>query len=188
MTNKINFTENDKIARAITFAFDAHQGQTRKGSSESYIIHPLRVLSSLIKLGIDDVDLLCAAVLHDTVEDCDVTIEQIADLFGQEIAEIVDILTEDKTLERSKRKELTRVKIASAPAKVKLIKAADRYDNLQGAFPSFWSEEKKQQYLKESKLLIEALVKNIYDDTYCDFVQQFAREIASKINREEQNK
>ncbi|MCK5343435.1 MAG: HD domain-containing protein, partial [Candidatus Heimdallarchaeota archaeon] len=75
---------NKKIANAIAFAFDAHKGQHRKGGNEPYIMHPLRVFTTLVELGIRDVDMLCAAVLHDTIEDCSINANDIADNFGNE--------------------------------------------------------------------------------------------------------
>ena len=173
--------QNPRLADAINFAFKAHNGQTRKGSSEAYIMHPLRVMSSLIELGITDTNILCASVLHDTLEDCDVSVDDLKVNFGERICSIVKNLTDDKTLPRNERKSKTRDKITHASSNVKLIKAADRFDNLNGEFPSFWTTEKKLQYLKESKLLIEALSKNLYDDIYSAFVRQFIDVIASKI-------
>ena len=177
---------NKKIAEAIAFAFDAHKGQLRKGEKELYILHPLRVFTTLIELGITDADMLCAAVLHDTIEDCSITADEIADNFGKTVAELVLTLSEDKLLNRAERKKQTLDKMKKASAKAKLIKAADRYDNLQDGFPCVWNTEKKLQYLKESKLLIEALTKNLYDDIYSRFVKELATSIAAIIDNSEQ--
>ena len=177
---------NDIIAKAIAFAFDAHKDQQRKGSNEPYIMHPLRVFTHLIELGITDTDVLCAAVLHDTIEDCNITADEIADNFGKTVAELVLTLTENKLLERTERKKQILDKMTIASSKAKLIKAADRYDNLHDPFPNVWNTEKKLQYLKESKLLIEALTKNLYDDNCSILVTRLATSIAAIIDESEQ--
>ncbi|MCD4657528.1 MAG: HD domain-containing protein [Planctomycetes bacterium] len=177
---------NKKIAKAIAFAFDAHKGQLRKGGNEPYIMHPLRVFTTLVELGINDVDMLCAAVLHDTIEDCSISAENITENFGETTSNLVVALTDNKLLPRAERKMLTLEKMTAASSKAKLIKAADRFDNLQDAFPSVWNTEKKLQYLKESKLLIEALTKNLYDDIYSIFVKNLAPLIMAIIDKSEQ--
>ena len=83
------------IDKAILFAHKAHKGVYRKGSRQPYIFHPLEVLS-LVSLMSDDEDILCAAVLHDTVEDTDVSLEDIRREFNDHIAYLVSCETEDK--------------------------------------------------------------------------------------------
>ena len=73
------------IDRAIQFAAHVHKGMYRKGNKQPYIFHPLEVLS-LVSMMTDDDDILCAAVLHDTVEDTPATIEDIRTEFGERVA------------------------------------------------------------------------------------------------------
>lgn len=81
--------------RAICFAVNAHQGQLRKGVAVPYIIHPMEVAAICSTLT-SDLEVLAAAVLHDTVEDTDATIEEIAAQFGPRVAALVSAETENK--------------------------------------------------------------------------------------------
>lgn len=83
------------IDKAIRFAASAHDGMVRKGNNQPYIFHPLEVLS-LVSMMTSDDEILCAAVLHDTVEDTKVTIEDIKSEFGERVARLVSYETEDK--------------------------------------------------------------------------------------------
>ncbi len=84
-----------KISEAIKFAADAHEGQLRKLSNTPYILHPLEAMAIAGSLTNDE-DIMCAAVLHDVVEDTDRTIEEVKELFGDRIAELVSSETENK--------------------------------------------------------------------------------------------
>ncbi|MGA1623174.1 MAG: HD domain-containing protein, partial [Synechocystis sp.] len=79
------------ICRAFSFAYELHAGQRRK-SGEPYIAHPVAVAGLLRDLGGDEA-MIAAGFLHDVVEDTDVTIEQIQDLFGEETANLVEGVT-----------------------------------------------------------------------------------------------
>src|SRR5690606_17487759 len=80
-----------ELEHAIDFATEAHQGQKRK-SGEPYIVHPLSVANVLIEWGMD-IDSVLAGVLHDTVEDTKVTLDDIENLFGRNVAFLVDGVT-----------------------------------------------------------------------------------------------
>ena len=83
------------IDKAIRFAAAAHKGMVRKGNKQPYIFHPLEVLS-LVSMMTDDKDILCAAILHDTVEDTPATIADIKSEFNERIAKLVGDESEDK--------------------------------------------------------------------------------------------
>ena len=83
------------IDEAIRFAANAHKGMVRKGNGQPYIFHPLEVLSLVSLMTLDD-EILCAAVLHDTVEDTEATIEDIREQFGDHVAAMVAYESEDK--------------------------------------------------------------------------------------------
>lgn len=83
------------IDKAIEYASLAHKGMYRKGNNQPYIFHPLEVLS-LVSMMSDDDEILCAAVLHDTVEDTPVSIEDIKREFGDRVASMVACESEDK--------------------------------------------------------------------------------------------
>lgn len=76
------------INQAIRFAARAHQGQTRKGSVTPYITHPLTVGLILSRHSLSD-EIVMAGILHDTIEDCRITVKELADNFGEEVSETV---------------------------------------------------------------------------------------------------
>ncbi|MDD2496906.1 MAG: bifunctional (p)ppGpp synthetase/guanosine-3',5'-bis(diphosphate) 3'-pyrophosphohydrolase [Desulfitobacteriaceae bacterium] len=123
------------IQRAYDFAARAHQGQLRH-SGEAYIIHPLAVAEILVMLQLDDTT-LAAGLLHDVVEDTDVTIEEIAKLFSREVAVLVDGVTKLSRLEYKSKEEqqvenLRKMFLAMAKdIRVILIKLADRLHNMR---------------------------------------------------------
>ena len=86
------------INEAIEFAAKAHEGQLRKGTKKPYIVHPIEV-SEIVSAMTDDEEVICAAVLHDTIEDCRGITKDVLKLrFGDRVAELVAQESEDKTL------------------------------------------------------------------------------------------
>lgn len=145
-----------KIISAYEFAAKAHEGQKRS-SGEPYIVHPVTVSFILLELGMDT-DTICAAMLHDVVEDTDVTLEEIKKLFGQDVAMLVDgvtklskapIFNQDEQLAENVRKILLAM---SQDIRVMLIKLCDRLHNMRtlGFRPGF----------KQRKAALETM--NIY--------------------------
>jgi (p)ppGpp synthase/HD superfamily hydrolase len=119
------------IFHAIQFAAAAHAGQYRKGTRIPYLIHPLRVAAILLESGCAE-DLAVAAVLHDTVEDCFVTLDQIRRLFGLRIAQLVAGASEpDKSQPWEARKQHTIDFLRSAPDDQLLVCLADKLDNIR---------------------------------------------------------
>jgi len=121
------------VVEAKMFATAAHAaiGQKRKYSGDDYIIHPQRVAAIVEKHGGTD-EMIAAAWLHDTVEDTDVTPELITEMFGDDVASIVEGLT-DVSLpsdgNRAKRKSIDRMHSASASTEAQFVKCADIIDN-----------------------------------------------------------
>jgi GTP diphosphokinase / guanosine-3',5'-bis(diphosphate) 3'-diphosphatase len=126
---------HDHIRQAYEFAAKAHSDQKRK-SGEDYVTHPLEVATIIAKLHLDLFSVL-AAVLHDTVEDTAVTVEDIHNTFGQQVAELVDGLTKISKVEfRSSQEKMAENfrKMILAMAKdirVIVIKLADRLHNMR---------------------------------------------------------
>jgi len=123
------------VERARIFATAAHAavGQKRKYTGEDYIVHPYEVAGIVRLAGGTDAQ-IAAAYLHDVVEDTGVTSEQIASMFGTEVAELVDWLTDvSKPTDgnRAVRKAIDREHTAKAPAAAKTIKLADLISNTQ---------------------------------------------------------
>ena len=95
------------INEAIEFAAKAHEGQLRKGTKKPYIVHPIEV-SEIVSAMTDDEEVICAAVLHDTIEDCRGITKDVLKLrFGDRVAELVAQESEDKTLSWKERKSAT---------------------------------------------------------------------------------
>lgn len=123
--------DSSLVFHAIQFASAAHAGQYRKGTRVPYLIHPLRVASILLEAGCAE-DLAVAAVLHDTVEDCFVTIEQISRLFGGRVAELVRGASEpDKSDTWENRKQYTIDYLQTAGEDQLLVCLADKLDNIR---------------------------------------------------------
>ncbi len=132
----------DKIEKAFLFAKD-HHGDQRRTSGEPYICHPLNVALITHELGLDG-DSVIAALLHDTIEDTDVTFEGVKEMFGRSVAELVDGVTKIGKIPYSSKEEeqieyLRKMFFAMAKdLRVIIIKLADRLHNVRtlGAVPS----------------------------------------------------
>jgi GTP diphosphokinase / guanosine-3',5'-bis(diphosphate) 3'-diphosphatase len=135
--------EATKLSSALELAEKTHEGQYRKPSVETpdhrdpYIIHPMRVALILLQeLGIRHSHVIAAAILHDVVEDSDgkVTVDEIAQKFGDEVAEIVALLSKPPYSSEMARYEQLAIyhnNIAAASVWVRSVKLADRLDNIR---------------------------------------------------------
>lgn len=117
------------INKAQAFAEKAHRGQFRKVAHIPYIEHPIRVANRLKKEAVSD-ELICAAYLHDVVEDTPDEIEDIDKAFGSRIATLVAAHTEDKSKTWHERKQNTIDVLKNNEKEVKYLIVADRLDNL----------------------------------------------------------
>lgn len=118
------------IDRAKRFAEEAHRGQRRKISGESYFTHLKNVALTLKKAGFSN-EVVAAGYLHDVIEDTNVTESQLIKLFGNEVVMLVLANSEDKTLEWEDRKGQTIEKVKTASLHIKALIAADKLDNSQ---------------------------------------------------------
>ena len=126
-----NPEEVDRVKKAYKLAEDAHKDQKRE-SGEPYIIHPINVCMNLAELYADG-DSLCAGLLHDVVEDTDVTLEMIEKEFGPSVAHLVDGVTKISNLHYSSKDEATNANIRrlinslNDDVRIIIIKLCDRY-------------------------------------------------------------
>lgn len=124
-----------KIISAYEFAAKAHEGQKRS-SGQAYIIHPLAVAYILLEFGMDT-DTICAALLHDVVEDTDATLDDLKKRFGQDVANLVDGVTKLSKIPTNTKEEEMAVNIRkillamSQDIRVMIIKLADRLHNMR---------------------------------------------------------
>ncbi|OQR72298.1 guanosine-3' [Tropilaelaps mercedesae] len=146
------------FVQACHFAAVKHRDQRRKDvEATPYINHPIGVANHLVECGITDTVVLCAAVLHDTVEDTDTTFEEIKDHFGPEIESIVREVTDDKTLPKAERKRLQIEHARSASPKAKLVKLADKLYNLQDlerSTPQEWTQLRVKEYFEWAQKVV----------------------------------
>jgi (p)ppGpp synthase/HD superfamily hydrolase len=147
----MNETPIMTLARAYHFAALRHVGQRRKGeAAEPYINHLTEVADLVAQATGGDLDVVVAAVLHDSVEDTDTTPADIAAAFGERVAGLVAEVTDDKSLEKATRKELQVEHAAHASVGAKTIKLADKTSNLRSMAaspPAGWSDERKREYV-----------------------------------------
>lgn len=121
--------ESDLLGDALSVAAAAHRGQTRRDGSP-YLAHPLRVCELLAGAGASEAT-LAAALLHDGVEDSELTVGEVVERFGVEIGELVAALTEDESIEAwVERKDALRAQVAGAEEDAAAIYAADKLANI----------------------------------------------------------
>lgn len=117
--------------RARGFATWAHEGQVRKGTTRPYISHPVEA-AQIVSEMTDDEEVICAAYLHDTIEDCkNVTKELLAEKFSVRVAKIVACESEDKTKSWMERKTETIEHLKDASHEVQMVCLADKLSNMR---------------------------------------------------------
>lgn len=140
-----------QVTRALDYAAKKHVAQRRKGDArEPYINHLAEVAHLLAEAtGGADGNLVIAGLLHDCIEDQGVTYEELVELFGADVAELVRDVTDDKTLLKSERKRLQVEHTPHKSDRVKMLKIADKTSNLRAMAvspPSGWDEQRKRDY------------------------------------------
>lgn len=118
------------IHEAIEFAAIRHRNQTRKGTDVPYIVHPMEVMQILTANGCDEKTIV-AGILHDTLEDTATTYEEISERFGEDVAEIVGGVTEEKSKSWKARKLHTITTLPDESFESQLVCCADKVANLR---------------------------------------------------------
>ncbi|WP_435198963.1 HD domain-containing protein [Qipengyuania sp. 902] len=142
-------TDNQILLEAVCFAAERHRHQRRKDAGATpYVNHPLEVARILTQAGVVDLDVLLAALLHDTIEDTDTTVDEITQRFGERVSGFVLEVTDDKRLPKAERK---RRQVESATGKsdgAKMIKLADKIANLRdlSQSPPRWTSDRMCAY------------------------------------------
>ena len=151
-----------KLIEAASFAAKRHTGQVRKGSDKQpYINHPLEVANVLANVGgVDDIDILIAGLLHDTVEDVGVKKEEIEAKFGKRVAGVVIEVTDDKSLPKQERKRLQVEHAPHLSPEAKQVKLADKISNVTDVTdhpPADWTLERRREYIDWGEKVIAGL-------------------------------
>lgn len=140
MANK--FMNTDLLDRAIVFAVKAHHNTERRGKGFPYIVHPMEAVEVVATITPDQ-ELLAAAALHDTIEDTDVTVEQIRAEFGDRVANLVhaesDRLVEGLSEAESwrDRKQEAIDRLAAAPHDAKIVALGDKLSNMRAIWRDY---------------------------------------------------
>ena len=146
------------ILKAVNFAAIKHRDQRRKDADASpYINHPIEVAELLASAGVTDTETLQAAILHDTIEDTDTTREELEKAFGTEVRQLVEQVTDDKSLSKEERKQLQIEHAPTLPVNAREIKIADKISNLLGITyspPADWPLKRKREYFEWSKKVV----------------------------------
>ena len=153
--------EIDRLLNAINFSAIKHKNQRRKNQEKSpYINHPIEVATFLSNAGVTDVNILMAAVLHDTIEDTATTYDEISYKFGSDVAETVLECSDDKKLDKVQRKKLQIEHAEVISTAAKLVKMSDKLSNMKDLMhnpPSHWTQTEIIGYVVWSYFVIEKL-------------------------------
>ncbi len=141
------------LTKALDFAARKHIDHRRKGEREEPYVNHLAEVARLLADATDgdDLDLVLAGLLHDTIEDTKTTYDELVNEFGTVVADLVAEVTDNKSLEKAERK---RRQVETAPSKsnrAKMIKVADKTSNLRSIAaspPKDWSAERKREYFE----------------------------------------
>lgn len=175
--NAIAMDELGKFLKAMAFAAHKHRDQRRKDVCASpYINHPIQLVDVLCnEAGVTDANVLCAAVLHDTIEDTETTAEELAQHFGQQISDIVVEVSDDTNLCKFDRKQAQIHHAGDLSDEAKLVKLADKICNLRDVAdnpPAGWDLQRRQEYFDWGLAVINGLrgvhsdLEKIFDETY----------------------
>jgi guanosine-3',5'-bis(diphosphate) 3'-pyrophosphohydrolase len=160
-----------RVIDALAFAAHAHRAQFRKDDPPTpYINHPLALVRILaVEAGIDDADVLCAAALHDVLEDCcgeagqptlDACRATLRQRFGPQVLALVEAVTDDKSLPKDERKRLQVEHAAHTPHGARLVKLADKIANLRDLAatpPADWSLQRRRDYFDWASSVVDRL-------------------------------
>ena len=183
-----------KAIKALILAERLHDGQSRR-SGEPYIIHPVRVANGLISLGIVDESILIAALLHDILEDTEITEKQLITEHGlsKEAVDIIVLLTKTKNYNADKYYENI-----GKSSKATIVKIADRCHNI--ATLQFFNDEKIGLYVQDTEKYIYPLFEKVkdseplYEDSiyymkyHIESIIAVVRSLRADIFKEKENK
>ena len=177
-----------KLDYAILFATKAHDGQRRKSDDVDMIFQPFTVGMILQRAGMKE-ETVMAGILHDVVEDTKYSLEDIENIFGKDVRDIVDEVTEDKSLRWKERKREAIEKVRTASFEGKMVECADKINNLETLYDSLEKEGEKVWESFHKPLtdqnwyyteMYKAVVDNLKDAESYELVKRY-KEILDKI-------
>jgi guanosine-3',5'-bis(diphosphate) 3'-pyrophosphohydrolase len=177
----------NQLLQAASYAARQHTDQKRKGERrEPYINHPLEVANLLANVGgIDDIDILIAAILHDTIEDTGTTAGELREMFGERVTGFVLEVTDDKSLPKPERKQLQIEHAPHLSTEAKQIKLADKISNIRditASPPSDWPHDRRVHYVDWGQKVVAGLrgvnprLDAAFDETVTAAVARFSKE------------
>ena len=148
------------LTRAYHFAALAHVDQRRKGEAAEPYMNHLTEVAELVAQATNGeaIEIVVAAILHDTIEDTETTVEDLRAAFGPRVADLVMEVTDDKSLPSSERKSLQVEHAAHASAGAQIIKIADKTANLRSLVaspPPNWSKVRRDEYVAWAGRVVE---------------------------------
>jgi guanosine-3',5'-bis(diphosphate) 3'-pyrophosphohydrolase len=172
-----NDTDLKMLFKALSFAAHKHKDQRRRDVDASpYINHPISLADILCnEAQVTDVETICSALLHDTIEDTQTTAEELEQAFGKTICAIVMEVTDDKSLSKAARKQAQIDHAAHISEKSKLVKLADKISNLRDVLynaPPDWDLDRRQQYFDWALCVIDQVrgthpeLEALFDEIY----------------------
>jgi GTP diphosphokinase / guanosine-3',5'-bis(diphosphate) 3'-diphosphatase len=150
------------VLKAVEFAATKHRDQRRKDEAASpYINHPIALANILANEGgVLHPVVIVAALLHDTIEDTETTLEELRAAFGPQVAGIVMEVTDDKSLAKAERKRLQIKHAAHISKAARLVKLADKIANLRdmsSSPPADWSLDRRREYFDWAKQVVDGM-------------------------------
>jgi len=138
------------VVRALSFAAECHRTQTRKDRETPYINHPITLMQVLVEIGnVTDPVVLSAAVLHDVVEDCEISHGELVERFGSHVTTVVLEVTNAKNQSRDEMRAQQVEEAARLSLHARCVKLADKICNLNDlidAPPAGWDDSRKASY------------------------------------------
>lgn len=171
------------LDKAIIFAAKAHETQTRKGDGRPYILHPMSVMFRILsfkgfKQSTNPYLLAIAAILHDVVEDCEISIQTIAVEFGYSVAALVEELTLDKSKYGESdydKSEYLAQEVFDMSSYALAIKLCDRWDNICDTHSM--PPEFKRKYVPETLRILKKLEERKLSSTHKKLIKEIYKEL-----------
>jgi (p)ppGpp synthase/HD superfamily hydrolase len=163
------FESPSLIETATRIAVDAHKKQVRKGDGSPYIVHPFMCATMLLQHGFNE-NVISASLVHDVLEDTDMEEQALRKELGDEVVDIVVVVSEDKSLSWEERKEAYVEAVRHASFEAKAVSIVDKMHNVQSVLFSYEKQGQKIWNVfnrgKEKKLWFEELCLQMFQESF----------------------